>query len=190
MVRTTRTWVCKLHFVLKTSLTCWVIRAPQPVGVSKMQDMQICGGFLILSIESIGCIACTRVIHCEHQIRKTGLKQLWKYWIVGRQWIHYAAVTSKVYLHLSCKDCVEVARLRACSWISLEIRNNKPRGPRPVYKQRVDNLKPKKVLDFGCKQHFQYFLSQIKRPCLLVRLQHTNLIKRIAECLVCVPVNT
>ena len=46
--------------------------------------------------------------HAKYQIGA----QLWKYWIVGQQLIHLAAVTSQLYLH--CKDCVNVGHMHAC----------------------------------------------------------------------------
>ena len=142
--------------------------------------------FLLLSLEliqSIEHIACTVVRHLEHQIGA----QLWKYWIVGQQSIHCAAVTTQVYLRLHCKDCQ--FWLCACWLCALKTRLQ------DVCKNSEQAILNQKILkNFLCQQHFHYFRSRIKnllqdelfkkfRFCLFVRLWYTNLIKRIEESL-------
>ena len=55
----------------------------------KMQETLYVEWPLVLSVK------CIHVSSVERQIAA----KLWKYWIVGKQSVHCAAVTSKVYLH-------------------------------------------------------------------------------------------
>ena len=77
------------------------------------------------------CGTVSTIEHTWHIWHMSKSLHFCKYWIVGKESVHCAVVTSRVYLH--SKDCVDVGHMRAAAELhwkscSLEI------GRQDVYK--------------------------------------------------------